>query len=245
MASLRHWLRLVGAASPGARVLELDGVQAAVVPAAPQRSVVNSVVYEDAGALRRSLTRLADAYEDAGVRAWTVWAPAGDREAAGALEEAGHVLDASPEAMACETAHVAPPEAPPELSFEIEPAEVGRINDRSYPFGDDSFARALERLSGDGLHLYGARLDGEPVATVVTCEHDGDCGVELVATVPEARGRGLATALLRRAVADARERGCTSTSLVATTAGRPVYERLGYRPLGAIDMWERRRRLTN
>ena len=30
-------------------------------------------------------------------------------------------------------------------------------------------------------------------------------------------------------------------SLIATKLGRPVYERIGYREFGAIQMWERRR----
>ena len=56
----------------------------------------------------------------------------------------------------------------------------------------------------------------------------------------EARGRGLATRLLRRALADARARGQASTTLVATAKGAPVYERIGYRSVGRIEMWERR-----
>jgi hypothetical protein len=40
---------------------------------------------------------------------------------------------------------------------------------------------------------------------------------------------------------DARERGCETTSLQATQMGLPVYRRLGYRELGVIEMWERRR----
>ena len=43
--SMFHWYRLVGEASEGARVLERDGVVAAVVPAAPERPVVNGVLY--------------------------------------------------------------------------------------------------------------------------------------------------------------------------------------------------------
>jgi hypothetical protein len=44
------------------------------------------------------------------------------------------------------------------------------------------------------------------------------------------------------ALCDARERGCTTTSLQATARGKPVYERLGYRDIGAVHMWERRKR---
>ena len=45
----------------------------------------------------------------------------------------------------------------------------------------------------------------------------------------------------QRALADARERGCTTTTLVATKMGHPVYARLGYRDLGRVQMWERRK----
>ena len=31
-----------------------------------------------------------------------------------------------------------------------------------------------------------------------------------------------------------------TSTLVATALGRPVYEKLGFRPLGAFEMWERR-----
>jgi GNAT superfamily N-acetyltransferase len=64
--------------------------------------------------------------------------------------------------------------------------------------------------------------------------------VYLVATLPEARGRGLATALVSHALREARTRGCATSSLQATARGRPVYERLGYRSIGAAQMWERR-----
>jgi GNAT superfamily N-acetyltransferase len=69
-----------------------------------------------------------------------------------------------------------------------------------------------------------------------------NCDITLVATLPEARGRGMAGALIRRALADARERGCRTTTLVATRLGYPVYARLGYRDLGRLQMWERRKR---
>ena len=39
---------------------------------------------------------------------------------------------------------------------------------------------------------------------------------------------------------DAAERGCESSTLVATKLGYPAYERLGFRPVGQISMWELR-----
>jgi hypothetical protein len=46
---------------------------------------------------------------------------------------------------------------------------------------------------------------------------------------------------MSHALLEARGRGCTTTSLQATMRGRPVYQRLGYRDIGAMHMWERRR----
>jgi hypothetical protein len=65
-ASLREFCRLLGQASPEARVVEREGVLAAIVPAAPDRSVVNSVVYEHATGLERALPELAQTYAAAG-----------------------------------------------------------------------------------------------------------------------------------------------------------------------------------
>jgi predicted acetyltransferase len=57
--------------------------------------------------------------------------------------------------------------------------------------------------------------------------------------VPEARGRGVTRKLLGHALADAAERGNTTSTLIATPLGYPVYERAGYRPLERFSMWER------
>jgi GNAT superfamily N-acetyltransferase len=71
-------------------------------------------------------------------------------------------------------------------------------------------------------------------------DFDGNACVQFVATHPDARGQGLAIGLMRQALRAARERGCTTTTLESTKLGRPVYERLGYRPLGTLGMWELR-----
>jgi ribosomal protein S18 acetylase RimI-like enzyme len=241
LESMRVFFSSVPPSSSGGRVVEFDGVIAGVTPAVPERSLPNSVVYRNEDDLIRSLDDLAVLYDDAGVLAWTVWTPEYHERARRALDAAGHLLDANPAAMIAELADVeAPRNGDPEPDPEPTAEDLGLINDLAYSTGD-----AFQRLLGGGrldpAHTWIARVDGKPAASVVTQDHDGDCSVWWVATVPEARGRGLAPGLMRRALAAGRERGCEVTTLQATKVGQPVYERLGYRSLGAIEMWERRR----
>src|SRR5918992_4887532 len=100
--------------------------------------------------------------------------------------------------------------------------------------------RGLRRAPGN-VHVYVAGSAGPPQACACADDQGDNCDITLVATVPEARGRGMAGALIRRLLEDARERGCKTTTLVATKLGYPVYVRLGYRDLGNVEMWERRR----
>jgi predicted GNAT family acetyltransferase len=64
--------------------------------------------------------------------------------------------------------------------------------------------------------------------------------VSFVATVPAARRRGLATAVMQQVLHDAREAGCTSSTLQATDAGARLYATLGFRRLCDMQLWERR-----
>jgi tRNA uridine 5-carboxymethylaminomethyl modification enzyme len=132
--ALRPWLRIITHGSQGARTLERDGVLAAIVPVARERSVLNSVVYDSADALSRAYEDLAAAYEAVGAN-WTVWVRPSDTRAAQQLRERGHVLDAQPEAMA---RRLDAPPARPELELdwtsEGSMADVGVINDLAYGF---------------------------------------------------------------------------------------------------------------
>jgi GNAT superfamily N-acetyltransferase len=221
-------------------VHELGGVTASVVPSCPERSVVNSVCYEEGKALERKLDELAVIYDAAGVHAWTVWVLEPDREVASMLEATGHVLDAAPEAMGMVLDGSERPPFSYRWTRACDPVVVGRLNDQAYGYGG-SFERALEGMHTEGCRFYAAYLAGQAVSCCVTVDHGDDCYISLVATLPEARGRGLAGALMAQALADARERGLVSSTLVATKMGRPVYDRLGYRGLGPVQMWERRR----
>jgi GNAT superfamily N-acetyltransferase len=239
---MRHWFRLVGSGSPGARVVERDGVLAAVVPAARERAVVNSVLYESAAGLAAAYDEVALSYGEIGA-AWTVWVPPHDDEARGLLEGAGHVLDAEPAVMSLDLGGGVERPAPDALedwTRDGDLAEVGPLNDRAYTFGTDSFTRAYAGLPGGELAVYVARREGAAAGCLVVLDHERNADVEMVAVAPEARGHGIAGALLGHALADAAERGLETSTLVATKLGRPVYERLGYRAFGTLQMWERR-----
>jgi GNAT superfamily N-acetyltransferase len=239
--SMRAGYRMgVGGASDS-RLFERDGVMASISPATPDRSVLNAVIYTDARKLGNSLDALAGVYADAGVRAWTVWVPDGDEEAVAILERAGHVLDASPRAMALELASLGDAPAPePEWDGTWDLRGAGLVNDRAYGDADGSWASALGELQEGSAHIYIARDEGDAVSFVMVHDHEDDCVFWFAATVPEARGRGLAGGLLYRALCDARDRGLRTSTTQATAMGRPLYEQIGYRDLGPIHMYERR-----
>jgi GNAT superfamily N-acetyltransferase len=242
-AALMSFAGLTGAGGETSRVIERDGVVGSIAPAVPDRSIVNSVGYRDAEALAFALGDLASAYEDADVRAWTVWVPEDDREAASLLESAGHLLDASPMAMVADLSALPDPDGD-ELDWDAEaaPGIVARINDRAYGVPGVMFGPAIGRFGEiDGLRLYQARVDGEPVCVLATYDNRDDCEIYLVATLAEHRGKGLARRLLHRALLAARDRGLKISNLQATQMGYPVYERLGYEPICKLEMWERRK----
>jgi ribosomal protein S18 acetylase RimI-like enzyme len=243
-ASMRHFYAIMGRGSEGARLVEAPGVQGTVVPAAPRRSYPNAVMYDDVAALEAAYDELAAAYDEAGIAAWTVWVPDGDAAAGELLGSRGHVLDATPAAMGRSLDRH---ERPPKRSLERWTGEgdtqvVARLNEVAYGFTEpgESFAGAFATLSDDELFVYVGWAGGEPATCLMTSETGGNCDIEGVATDPRFRGRGLAGELLGHALADAAERGCDATTLVATALGKPVYDRLGYRDLGTLQMWERR-----
>ncbi|MDU8946345.1 GNAT family N-acetyltransferase [Ovoidimarina sediminis] len=78
---------------------------------------------------------------------------------------------------------------------------------------------------------YTAYLDGEPVAVSSLVMTDGIAGIYAVATLPRARARGIGTAMTLHAMAEGRRRGARMATLQATSMGRPVYEKIGFRTI--------------
>jgi len=241
IAGVRDEVEAFGSAAADSRLIKREGLLASLVPASPQRSLFNSVFYEDPAALAREADALGKLYYEQGVRAWTVWVPDEDRETARLLAERGHLLDAAPRAMAMELAGLAPVPAPPP-GVEAQPGDAAMaaaLNDRAYGYGEDGFRAGL--AGETAIRWHGAYAGGKPVGCVGTIAVGEDCCVTGVATPPEHRGRGIASWLMLHALAAAREEGLSSASLQATQAGAPIYERLGFADHGFIEMWELRR----
>jgi GNAT superfamily N-acetyltransferase len=250
-ASLGDYIRMIAAGSRGARMLELDGVAASITPAARTRSIPNSVTYRDAAALAAAHAELEESFREAEIEAWTVWVPEFDKEAIELLTRAGHAFDGSPVAMSLALENWRGPDLG-DLDWDSDGdgLTLGEINDRAYTHpGGEGFAGGLAALAPAGsLRLYRARAraGGEPACVLGTIDHahdDGtvDCGVYFVATDPAHQGRGLATRLMAAALTEARERGCTSSALQASAAGRPIYEALGYEADFSLHLYELRR----
>lgn len=235
-----QWSALV-AAAPGAFTIERPGVRAHVMPAARERSLFNSIIYTDADALGGCLAELGDRYREAGIAAWTVWVHPGDAAARGHCDAAGHALDAEPEAMALDLGELVPgPPLEAELERPPDHVELTRLNARAYgdPPGFD--VRATAGLADPRAHRYLARLGSTAVSTCTVFDEGDDASACFVATAPGWERRGLGAALMRVALAEAASRGRLLSTLKATRKGRGLYERLGYRSLGTLGMWERR-----
>ena len=98
------------------------------------------------------------------------------------------------------------------------------------PFGTRSFWKDHTAVIG--------KNGGEPVSCTAVLLVDGYRYVALVATAPGRQRRGYAGATMRRALELAGQRyGECPTVLHATDAGRPVYERMGYRPISTHTLF--------
>ena len=105
------------------------------------------------------------------------------------------------------------------------------------------------RIADGSYHAYIAEAEGRLISTAALLlqEYPPSIGwrgarrgyVASVYTVPEWRGRGLASLLIERIIADARALGLGNLWLLASREGRGLYKRLGFedeRPFGDVYM---------
>ena len=95
------------------------------------------------------------------------------------------------------------------------------------------------RVLGGPLRFWVGYVAGQPVSCGAAFVDAEVVGVFMIATLPEARGKGYGTALTWAATAAAPE---LPAVLLASDAGRPIYERLGYQIVTRFNLWECPRR---
>ncbi len=106
-------------------------------------------------------------------------------------------------------------------------------------FGKQDGADAMRALYQAGTgRFYAARENGRIVGTILLWVDGPYAGLHELGVLPGCRGSHLATGLMRAALADARELGCTVGVLQASQMGRPIYERLGWRAVSTILHWK-------
>jgi ribosomal protein S18 acetylase RimI-like enzyme len=217
--------------SAGAALKRLIGVSAAVFPSDPERAVYNNALLDrDLGPTERAaaVDAMAAAYNSAGVDRYAAWVHESDEGMRAELSSRGYTLEESTRAMgmSLDDLSLALPEV--ELGLLDWPEYLGYLQIVGVPAG------LLSGADPSAFHTLVARRAGENVATAIAFDHDGDCGVFNMSTLEAARRRGLGTALTRRHVHDAIERGCSTASLQSTAMAERVYAAVGFRDLGRI-----------
>ncbi|MEM7050626.1 MAG: GNAT family N-acetyltransferase [Acidobacteriota bacterium] len=117
-------------------------------------------------------------------------------------------------------------------------SDVGAVG---FGFPDFATAPFLDLFCAIGTeppwHHFVARADGRPVATASLLEGAGVAGLYNVATIPEARNRGIAAEISRRALAVAADLGYRTAILQSTLMAVGVYRRLGFREVCKLTLF--------
>lgn len=137
----------------------------------------------------------------------------------------------------------------------IEGLEIRRVDDESsmriwanvfthgYGLPPDWESLSFELWMQMGLDFplgnYVGHLNGKPVSTSTVFYGGGAAGIYSVATLLEARGRGIGAALTLRPLLEAREAGYRIGVLQSSEMGFKVYKRLGFRHLCQIENFYR------
>ena len=165
------------------------------------------------------------AYAAAGVGRFAAWVHESDRAMRSELERRGYSLDSSTRAMAMALDEIILPR--PEIQLG-PPDWFEHLRIVGVP------SDFLGRADHGAYHVLVARLDGENVATAMAYDHEGDCGLYNLGTLPHARRQGLGTALTALHVHDALARGCETASLQSTPMAEHIYAAVGFHDLGLM-----------
>jgi ribosomal protein S18 acetylase RimI-like enzyme len=215
--------------SPGAALVRMDGVSAAVFPHGPERAVYNNALLDrHLGPRERTevATAMAEAYASAGVDRYAAWVHESDAGMRAELEHRGFTIEETTRAMGMSLEDISRPRPDAELAPLDWDAYVRYLEASGAPAG------LLRNADPSAFHLLGADQAGAHVATGLAFDHAGDCGVYNISTLETARRRGLGTALTTRLLHDAIARGCSTATLQSSPMAERIYTGLGFHDLG-------------
>jgi GNAT superfamily N-acetyltransferase len=102
---------------------------------------------------------------------------------------------------------------------------------------DDHVSIVKQAGINEKLRFYLGLLDGVPVGTCCLYADGEIGGLYWVGTLPEARGRKIATAMVLYTLERAISMGCTASILQASEMGEGVYLKIGFREYCQIDIY--------
>jgi ribosomal protein S18 acetylase RimI-like enzyme len=246
--NLRQSFRVLADGRPGADVLELRGVSIASLGVTFQmfNAAFVSAPIETQAEMEERL-RTARGYFDSRGLNWALWIcedwlEAGVRRRLSRTCEM-HGLRLSSEMPGMATDRIQPPQRRlPELEIRRVNAEAGLNDFRA--LGSNCFHVPIvwfsevfdERVAArQAFVCWVGYRDGTPVATAASVAWDGALGIYNVATSPEHRNCGYAEAITRHTIeAGLRESDTGRFVLQSTSAGQRLYERMGFRPVTRV-----------
>ena len=143
--------------------------------------------------------------------------------------------------------HVEVRRVPDEAAFE-EYAEIMERLSRDEPWYSKAVSNEIigslaAKAQAEALSLHVARMDGRPVGALAFSA-DPETGVGTimtVGTIPEARNRGVAQAMVVKLAAAGRDAGCDLVYLIARADDTPkeLYRKIGFAVEFGFDVWLR------
>ncbi|GAB4554288.1 MAG: hypothetical protein Tsb0013_16860 [Phycisphaerales bacterium] len=118
----------------------------------------------------------------------------------------------------------------------------------AYDFDDDVTAdwldlhRTIGYTDDLGWRHHLARSGDEVIGCASAFVEADNVSVSHVTTLPDYRGASVGTAATIRVLEQARDRGLHSATLYAPVAAADLYQRIGFRKVGTLDVYERARR---
>jgi GNAT superfamily N-acetyltransferase len=135
-----------------------------------------------------------------------------------------------------------PPAQPVKVARALGPELVrlaGDLAAAAFDLPRDAVARCVDAGIDEtaGVETYVAWGEGGAMSAVSVTPAGTTAGIWSMATPPEHQRKGAGRALLSRVIDDYRSRGVTRFFLVATDAGRPLYESLGFETIANFSAW--------